>query len=198
MGNVWGVARSASPVQRLVRAPDATATAATRQFTSSQDQVEWTRLFYILLFAYGQPNPTQNSLWPSKSTLDLVPHGNPAPARKHPRRNVHAHQLLEEQLRRVRDVHLRNLGPVLARPALKLLPRQVPAPVSFVQRREEALTQWASSARKSRTRAPGTRPTPRTAAPSGMPPPHAQSCSRAPSLRTAVRRPAHVPRAAAW
>ena len=39
--------------------------------------------------------------------------------RVHPGSDVHGGQLLEEQLGRVRDVHLRNLGFVLARPAFE-------------------------------------------------------------------------------
>jgi hypothetical protein len=36
------------------------------------------------------------------------------PIRVHARRNIHAHQLLEEQLRRIRDMDLRDLGLGLA------------------------------------------------------------------------------------
>lgn len=43
----------------------------------------------------------------------------------HPRRDVHTCQLLEEQLRSVRDVDLRDLGLVLTRTALELVALEV-------------------------------------------------------------------------
>ena len=47
------------------------------------------------------------------------------PGREHARGNVHALQLLEQQLGRVWYVNLRDLGLVLARPAFKRLLREV-------------------------------------------------------------------------
>lgn len=53
--------------------------------------------------------------------------GNTRPVREHPRGDVHGLQLLEEELRGVRDVHLRDLRLVLAGPALERLLGQIPA-----------------------------------------------------------------------
>ena len=50
-----------------------------------------------------------------------LPHTNPTPLREHPRRNVHASQLLKQQLRRIRNVHLRDARLVTTRPAFELV-----------------------------------------------------------------------------
>ena len=46
-------------------------------------------------------------------------HTNAALLREESRSNIHAHKFLEEQLRRIRDVHLCDLRLVLAGPTLK-------------------------------------------------------------------------------
>ena len=54
-----------------------------------------------------------------------LPDSHPRALRVQPGGNVHRGQLLEEQLGRVRDVDLRDLGLVLARPALEGILLQV-------------------------------------------------------------------------
>jgi len=56
-----------------------------------------------------------------------LPHRDTTPLGVHPRRDIHARQLLKQQLRRIRDVHLRNLRLVLARAALELVFLEAPA-----------------------------------------------------------------------
>lgn len=50
-----------------------------------------------------------------------LPYANTTPSSEQPRRYIHGHQLLEQQLRRIRNMHLGNLGCVVTRSALKLL-----------------------------------------------------------------------------
>lgn len=57
----------------------------------------------------------------------LLPNAVPTTLGVHPRRDVHTRQLLEEQLGRVRNVNLRNLGLVLTRTALELVALEVAA-----------------------------------------------------------------------
>ncbi len=53
-------------------------------------------------------------------------HRDPRSLSVHPCSNVHRCQLLEEQFRRIRNVHLRDPRLVLARPALERVPLEVP------------------------------------------------------------------------
>ena len=67
-------------------------------------------------------NPTRiRMLTTSRSRITtLLTNTNPTPISKHPRRNIHSRQLLKQQLRRIRNHNLRDLGLVLARPTLEL------------------------------------------------------------------------------
>lgn len=56
-----------------------------------------------------------------------LPDRDARPIREHPGGDVHGLELLEEELRGVRDVHLRDLRLVLARPALERLLGEVSA-----------------------------------------------------------------------
>ena len=75
---------------------------------------------------------------------------NPRPVGEHARRDVHGRQLLEQQLGRVGNVHLRDARLVLAGPALEGLLAQVAVSQSLVSsellsdRSRSQLTQWAS------------------------------------------------------
>ena len=60
----------------------------------------------------------KRSSWTSLISVRL-PHRDARSLRVHPGSNVHGGQLLEKQLGRVGDVHLRDLGFVLARPAFE-------------------------------------------------------------------------------
>ena len=76
------------------------------------------------------PNPPKSipteTPCPSKSESSVqrpilnIPNTNPRPRRKHPRRNIHTHQLLKQQFRRIRNIDLRNLRLVVARSTLVL------------------------------------------------------------------------------
>jgi hypothetical protein len=69
------------------------------------------------------PSPPWESLSPP---LAASADRHARPVGEHARRNVHRLQLLEQQLGRVRDVDLRNLGLVLAGAALERLLGEVP------------------------------------------------------------------------
>ena len=107
--------------------------------------------------------------------------------RKHPGRNVHRHELLEEQLGRIGNMHLRDPRLVLAGSALERILLQIPdvnvSPKPCSVAPERSLTQPESSTRKCHRCAPEKRPTPRIAALSGRHLRRAQSCNRAPSLQ---------------
>ena len=72
-----------------------------------------------------QPNQPRTLKRPTLHALTTHTHPtlanrNTTPVREHPSRNVHSRQLLEQQLSSIRNDNLRNLGLVLARPALEL------------------------------------------------------------------------------
>ena len=52
--------------------------------------------------------------------LISLPQTNARPIRKHPRCHVHRRELLEQQLGRIRNDHLRNLRLIATRPTLEL------------------------------------------------------------------------------
>jgi len=56
---------------------------------------------------------------PSNGPMRLT-NTNSTPLREHPRRHIHRTELLEQELRRIRDDDLRDLRLVLARPTLDL------------------------------------------------------------------------------
>ena len=70
-----------------------------------------------------EPHRVMRTHGAAKATLS---NRDPRASGVHACSNVHRCQFLKEQLRRVRNVHLRNPGLVLARPALERVPLQVP------------------------------------------------------------------------
>jgi hypothetical protein len=56
---------------------------------------------------------------------------DPRSLRIHPSSNIHRSQLLKEKLGRVRDVHLRDLRPILTRPTFKRVFLQVPISIQL-------------------------------------------------------------------
>jgi len=75
--------------------------------------------------------------------------------------NIHAHKFLEEQLRRIRDVHLCDFCLVLAGPTLERLLLKFTVSVSLKMFKDKEvgvlLTQLESSTHRSRTHEPGMR-----------------------------------------
>jgi hypothetical protein len=84
----------------------------------------------------------------SVEIFSSLPDAHPRPVGEHSRGDVHRRQLLEEQLRRVRNVHLRDLCLVPAGPTLERLRVQFPkfcqSKPLYILKQEEKLTRLVS------------------------------------------------------
>ena len=136
-----------------------------------------------------------------------LPYRHPRALRIQPGCDVHRRQLLEKELGCVGDVDLRDLGLVLAWPALERVLLQVarsnvschiilPYAPNYLGSSAGELTQLGSSAHKYHICALGRHPIPRIVALSRRNSLHGKSCNHAPSHQSGGLRPGLGPRPA--